>query len=107
MRVLLDECVPRPLRRSFQAHSIRTVADMGWAGKQNGELLALIVQADFAAFITVDRNLPYQQDLRKVGIALLIMVAHGNRLENLLPLIPSVLDALAIAQPGQLIEITD
>jgi hypothetical protein len=50
MRILLDECVPRPLRREFPAHDVRTIHEMGWAGKKNGELLALMAAAGFEVF---------------------------------------------------------
>jgi hypothetical protein len=43
MRILLDECVPRPIRRELIGHDVWTIRDMGWAGKKNGELLACIV----------------------------------------------------------------
>jgi hypothetical protein len=61
MRVLLDECMPRPLKRDLTGHTVSTVIEMGWGGIENGELLALIRGAGFEAFVTVDQNLPYQQ----------------------------------------------
>lgn len=54
MGVLLDECVPRPLRRELRGHEVRTVPEMGWAGKKNGALLALIKGAGFEVFVTTD-----------------------------------------------------
>lgn len=51
MRILLDECVPRPLRREFVGHTISTIRDMGWAGKKNGELLALMAGAGFEVLL--------------------------------------------------------
>jgi len=44
MRILLDECAPRPLKREFVDYYIRTVVEMGWSGKKNGELLQLMIQ---------------------------------------------------------------
>jgi predicted nuclease of predicted toxin-antitoxin system len=69
MRVLLDECVPRPLRKLLPDHQVQTVQDAGWEGKHNGELLVL-AEARFDVFITADKNLRYQQKLnaRKIGI---------------------------------------
>ena len=52
MRVLLDECVPRPLRRELAGHDVQTVQELGWAGKRNGELIALIRTVDHDAFVT-------------------------------------------------------
>src|SRR6266849_1991569 len=61
MRVLLDECVPRALRRELLGHEVKTVAEAGWAGVQNGELLQLAAK-QFDLLLTVDRNLEYQQN---------------------------------------------
>ena len=59
MRILLDECVPKRLKRDLVGHDARTVPEMGWASKRNGELLALS-EADVDVFVTVDRNLSFQ-----------------------------------------------
>ena len=62
MRVLLDECVDRRLARYIAGHDVKTARKMGWTTIKNGELLALASQA-FDVFVTVDRNLSFQQDL--------------------------------------------
>lgn len=66
MRVLLDECLLRRLKRELAGHEAKTVPEMGWASKRNGELLALAVGL-FDAFVTADRNLSHQQDLSSFG----------------------------------------
>jgi hypothetical protein len=105
MLVLLDECVPRRIRRALPVHEVRTVAEMGWSGKKNGELLALMVAAGFQVLLTVDRNLRYQQNLANAGIALIVMVAGSNRVPDLLPLMPEVLTVLDVIQPGEVVEV--
>jgi hypothetical protein len=50
MRLLLDECVPHPLRRELVGHQVRTVPEMGWSQKKNGAPLQLLVAANFEAF---------------------------------------------------------
>ena len=60
MRILLDECVPKPLKRELSDYEIRTVVEMGWSGKKNGELLQLMNQAGFTILLTTDQNLRYQ-----------------------------------------------
>jgi hypothetical protein len=72
---------------------------MGWASKSNGELLALAA-GEFDVFLTVDRNLSYQQDVSAVDIAVLVLVARSNALDVLRPLVPLVLDALANPKRG-------
>lgn len=78
---------------------------MGWAGKKNGELLALMAGAGFEVLLTVDRNLRHQQNLATFGIAVVIMVATTNRLADLVPLIPDVEVALSTIQPGDAVEV--
>jgi hypothetical protein len=68
MRVLLDECVPRALRNDLPDHEVKTVAELGWAGVKNGELLRLAAAA-FDVLITVDRNLEYQQSFAGLSLA--------------------------------------
>jgi hypothetical protein len=83
MRILLDECVPRPLRRELTGHDVRTIREMGWAGKKNGELLALMAGAGLEVLLTVDQNLRHQQNLAASGVAVVVMVAPTNRLADL------------------------
>ena len=97
MRVLLDECLPRRLKRELAGHEARTVPEMGWASKRNGELLALAV-GQFDAFVTADRNLSHQQDLSSFDIAVVVLVARSNRLDDLRPLVPRVLEILPTAK---------
>lgn len=94
MRILLDECVPRPLRRELPDHEVRTVVEMGWAGKQNGELMRLLAAENFAVFLTIDQNLRYQQNLRGLCMAVVVLVAPTNRLHDLVPLMPTCRYAL-------------
>jgi hypothetical protein len=105
MRILLDECVPRPLRRELAGNDVRTIKEMGWAGKKNGELLALMAGAGFEVLLTVDQNLRYQQNLTSAGVAVVVMVASTNRLADLIPLVPAVESALASIQAGDCVEI--
>ncbi len=105
MRLLLDECVPRPLKRELTDYEVRTVVEMGWSGKKNGELLQLMVQESFTILLTTDQNLRYQQNLQQAGVAVVVLVAPSNRLPDLVPLIPSVCDVLARIAPGEVIEV--
>ncbi len=98
MRLLLDESVPSRLRRSLTDHSVRTVVEAGWSGIKNGRLLALAA-TEYDAFITVDKNLPFQQNLEKLPIALVVIDAVSNELSVLLPLVPALLRELASLKP--------
>ena len=94
MRLLLDESIPAGLRRSLRTHQVRTVVEMGWSGVKNGKLLALAA-ADFDAFVTVDKNLSYQQDLSTLPISVVLLDAYSNELAVLLPLVPDLERALS------------
>lgn len=77
-----------------------TVPDSGWAALKNGELLAR-AQQHFDAFVTVDRNLPFQQDLSRFSIAVIVLRARSTRLRDLRGLVPQLLAALPVAKPGE------
>lgn len=99
MRLLLDESVPKRLRRSLPNHDVMTVVEMGWSGVKNGRLLGL-ASLEFEAFITVDKNLPYQQNLDALPIAVIVLDASSNQLESLLPLLPHLEEALIDLVPN-------
>jgi len=105
MRILLDECAPRPLKRELADYDIRTVVEMGWSGKKNGELLQLMSQEGFTILLTIDQNLRYQQNLQQTGVAVIVLVARTNRLTDLVPLIPDVRKVLNRITAGEVIEI--
>jgi hypothetical protein len=101
MRVLLDECIPRGLRRELPGHEVRTVPEMGWASRKNGELLRLAVEAAFDVFVTMDKGLRYQQNLKALPIAVLGLVATSNRLKTLLPFVSDIQEGLGLLKPGE------
>lgn len=98
MRLLLDESVPSRLRRYLPDHDIKTVVEMGWSGVKNGRLLALAA-VDFDAFLTVDKNLPYQQNLAILPLAVVVLDAYSNELPALLPLMQQLEQALSLLKP--------
>ncbi len=96
MKLLLDESVPRRLARAFPAaYTVRTVQEMGWAGTGNGRLLALAAGEGFEAMITVDRGIEHQQNPDTLPIPVVVVLAGRNRLAELLPLVPPVVDLLS------------
>ena len=104
MKVLIDENLPRKLAGHLKGHACRTVAESGWAGKKNGELLSL-AEPEFDVLLTLDKNIPYQQDLKLGRIAILIVRALSNRIQDLLPVIPDCLVALRSIKPGQIVRV--
>ena len=105
MKVLLDECAPRKLKREIANHEVVTVTEQGWSGIKNGELLNLAA-TEFDIFLTVDQNLSFQQNLRNFDIGIILMVARNNRLKTLLPLMPAVRVAIEDVKTGEIIRIS-
>jgi predicted nuclease of predicted toxin-antitoxin system len=104
MRVLLDECLPRRLKGHFGEHQVITVPEAGWSGKKNGELLRAAAGL-IEVFVTVDSNLAYQQHMQGLSFVVVVLSARSNRLQDLMPLLPQVLSAIASAQPGEVVHV--
>jgi len=100
VRLLLDECVDRRLARDISGHEVLTVFDLQWAGIRNGALLARVA-GKFDAFVTVDRNLAFQQRIEALPFAVVVLRARPNRLTDLRPRVPLLLAALSTIRPGE------
>ena len=100
MRVLLDECLPRKLKHDVRADFVSTVPEMGWASIENGTLLRL-AEPEFDVFLTRDRNLEYQQNLAKFDLAVIVMVAATNDIEDLKPLMDAVNETILSIKPAE------
>ncbi len=100
MRIFLDECVDWRLSRDIVGHEVRSARQMGWTTIKNGELLSLAAAA-FDVFVTVDRNLSFQQNLPNYPVAIVVLCAKTNRLYDLRSLVPDLLVAIGRAAPGK------
>jgi hypothetical protein len=98
MRILLDESLPSELKAELSGHDVQTVQEARWSGLSNGELLARAAPK-FDVFVTADQNLQYQQDLSTLPVAVVVLVAKSNRLQDLCPLLPDLLDRLSKLPP--------
>ena len=101
MRILLDEDLPRRLAAVLVGHDVSIVQHSGWTGTKNGKLLGLAA-AEFDVFLTMDRNLEFQQNLSTLPIAVLVVEAVSNRMEHLVPLVPGILKELIQIPPKSL-----
>lgn len=100
MRVLLDENIDRLLKPLFSRDfEVVTVRERGWQGRSNGELLKA-AEKEFDAFITMDTNLEYQQDLRQFRLAVVVLHASSNAYSIVSPLMPKVNEILRSISPG-------
>ena len=101
MRVFLDECIDWRLAREIAGHEVKTARQMRWTAIKNGELLARVSE-HFDVFVTVDRNLSFQQNIAALPVAVIILHAPTNRLADLQRIVPRLLAAIEAIQPGSL-----
>ena len=107
MKILLDESLPIKLKVDFEdEHEVYTVRDKGWLGQKNGALLQLIVAERFDLFVTVDKNLRFQQNLDNLPITISVLISKDNRLQTLRNLISKLLLRLSEGPFPRVIEIT-
>ena len=106
MKILLDECLNWRLKKEIELHDVFTVQDMGWSGIVNGELLARASECGFKIFITIDKNLRFQQNLKKHNLVVVVLQTRLNRLEYIRPLIPVLLKKLPEMVAGEVYEIS-
>jgi predicted nuclease of predicted toxin-antitoxin system len=102
MKVLLDGCVPRTLRRYLKNHEVQAAPQLGWGNLQNGDLIEA-AEKEFEVFVTADKNLSYQQNLK--GRKLAIVVIPTNNWLQLLAGIDKVAAAVDAAAPGSFVEL--
>lgn len=105
MRLLLDENLPKRLKLDFPEHEVYTVRDKNWNGLKNGELLQLLIDNEFDALLTFDKNLQHQQNFQKYSITVFVLSAELNSYEEmtkLTPLIKSYLDKQNLS-PGVIV----
>ena len=104
MRVLLDESLPDELRSEIAGHEVYVVRQFGWSGLKNGELLKRSA-GRVDVFITADQNLEYQQNLHDLPVAVIVLMARTNRIQDMRPLIPRLLQELAQLAPCTLVRV--
>jgi Domain of unknown function (DUF5615) len=105
VKIVLDECLPKDLRKHLAGHDCETAAKAGFSGKKNGELLTLAERAGWQVLLTMDQGLPYQQNLTGRTISLGIICARSNRLPDLVPHVARILTVLRSIQRGQTVRI--
>ena len=103
---MLDKNLPRKLTYDFgNEHEVFTVRDKEWLGKKNGNHLRLMEADEFDFFVTVDRNLPYQQNLERLPLTIFVLCSLDNRRETFKELIPKLFDRIAEGNLQNVIEI--
>ncbi|CAN5786798.1 hypothetical protein BH24DEI2_BH24DEI2_24650 [soil metagenome] len=106
MKIIVDECLPNRLTKvlSHHGHEAVLVQKAGYGGLKDGALLSAI-QEKFAAFVTIDGNLTFQQNLSKSRIGIIVLEAPTNTFEDIDPLVPKILKALEGLKPGSIVHV--
>ncbi len=106
MKLLIDECLPRKVKFLFAegGHECETAGEAGFSSKENGELLAL-AEKSFDVLVTIDKNIRYHQNITGRKIAIVIIRAASNDLDDIRPHVPHALAALKTVKPGQIVEV--
>jgi|ERR1041385_6695539 predicted nuclease of predicted toxin-antitoxin system len=105
MKLLLDECTPKRLSFDFTGHDVQTVAEVGLKGLKNGALLQQ-ASRNFDVLVTVDQNIPFQQNAANLPIAVVILKERSNRYPDLKALIPKVLQILQTIKVGDIVRVS-
>ena len=105
MKILLDECLPLDFRHSFPTHVAHTSQWAGLKGKKNGELLRAAEIAGYDALLTVGQGMPHQQNPAGRKLSIIVVLSRTSQMEDLLPLVDAILQALETIQPGQSVAI--
>ena len=105
MKILLDENLHEGLAAEFAAHEAVHVNAIGWQGLKNGALFARTEAEGFEAFVTADKNMPYQQNMKARPFVLIVRYIHPNILASQSACVPLINAALADAEPGSVIVI--
>jgi len=101
MKILLDECLPLDFRHSFPNHEAHTVQWAGLKGRKNGDLLQAAEAAGYDVLLTVDHGIPHQRRPTGRKLSIILVRSRTNQMEDLLPLVDAISQALETIQPGQ------
>jgi predicted nuclease of predicted toxin-antitoxin system len=107
VKILLDECLPLDFRHSFPNHNAHTVQWAGLKGKKNGELVQAAELAGYDVLLTVDQGIPHQLASADRKLSIIVIRSRTNQLEDLLPLVRVILEAMETIQPGETAALAD
>ncbi len=89
MKILLDECVTKRLKKHLEEFEVSTVRELGLGGIKNGGLLAYCVENSFDILLTIDKNLLFQQSLDKYPVTIVVLNCLTSKIEELVTFLPS------------------
>ena len=104
MHLLLDENLGSSLKERLRPHTLRTTREMGWAGRDNGELLGL-AEIEFDALVTADSKMQYQRPIHRYDLRVVVVRVYRTSEEHVLPVAEEIVRVLAEMKPGEVREV--
>ncbi len=104
MRILLDECVNAGVKAAFPGHTVKTVAEISWRGSKDGPLLAY-AQDSFEAFLTIDRKLERQHNLKELRLGIVVARVRSNEIGSYQPIFAALLKAATAVKAGEVVHV--
>lgn len=101
MKILIDENIPIKLKEKLLDYDAFTVRDKQWNSVKNGQLLKLAIENGFDVFITTDKNLQYQQNIKKMPLAVIVLDVFLLKWSMIEPLIPKIIETLPTVEKGE------
>lgn len=105
MKILVDENLPHKIRQALPEHELVTIAFLGWSGIENGDLLRIAAQHGFAALLTTDRGMEYEQNLDSLPLSVVVLIAKSNTMEAMQPLMDDLRAVLNRLKPRTFVKI--
>ena len=105
MKILLDECLPLDFRHSFPNHDAHSAEWAGFKSRKNGELLLAAEASGYEVLVTVDQGIPRQRQPAGRNLSIILLRSRTNQIEDLLPLVDAILNALETIKPGQVLTV--
>ena len=100
MKILLDECVTKRLKKHLESHEISTVVSQGWSGLKNGQLLRKAIENKFDLLLTIDKNLRFQQNMSQYDLIVVVLDSNSSNIRDVVPLLPKFNQLLTTFQKG-------
>jgi len=102
MKILLDECVTKKLKRYLDDLDVRTVVEMGWSGYRNGKLLAAAVENGFDILLSIDKNMAFQQNMAKYEVAVVVFDTQRSKIDILVEFLPEFMARMKEFEKGKI-----
>ncbi len=90
MKILLDECITKQLKKYLLDFEVYTVRELGMGGVKNGKLMTFCIENNFDILLTIDKNLIFEQNLDKYPVTIVVLNSISSKIEELKEFIPSL-----------------